>query len=189
MEQAVEKKQEERAWYGIQVITGAGETVKTMLEEKIRTSKYKDHVFQIFVPDLPTEYGKKTKNEIKALFQTYLFIDMILDDDLWYIIRNTPNVVGLLGSSGHGAKPTPILPQDMERFLKLFGIKEDPEVSFKVGDHVRILTGPFVGQIHQIEEVNLQTNSVIVFVETFGRPTELHLEFSDVKLVDENEAE
>jgi transcriptional antiterminator NusG len=106
---------------------------------------------------------------------------MIVTDESWFIVRNTPMVTGFLGSSGGGAKPVPLQPEEIIPVLKSCGITIEANVKFKVGDEVQILNGNFTGQVGTVESIDAETQIVTVLVDFFGRQTPTELSFEEVK--------
>ena len=102
---------------------------------------------------------------------------MIVTDDSWFVVRNTPMVTGFLGSSGGGAKPVPLLNDEIIPILKQCGITLEIEAEFKVGDVVDVISGTFVGQEATVEEIDIENQTVVVLVDFFGRSTPNTLRF------------
>jgi transcriptional antiterminator NusG len=120
---------------------------------------------------------------MRNLFPGYLFVEVEMTDELWYVIRNTPGVTGFIGSSGKGAKPIPVRDADMLNVLALAGEKSEamPEVKYNVGDIVKILTGPFVNNEGKITSINGdKVNVEIIF---FGRSTDVEIEVTNIAAV------
>ncbi|MBO2533991.1 MAG: transcription termination/antitermination protein NusG, partial [Thermoactinomycetaceae bacterium] len=109
-------------------------------------------------------------------------VEMIMTDDSWYVVRNTPGVTGFVGSSGAGSKPTPLMPEEVQAILRQMGMEETrPQVDFSVGESVRVKKEPFTDFVATVEEVDLDRQRLRVLVNMFGRETPLEVEFDQVE--------
>ena len=137
-----------KEWYVVNTYSGHENRVKENLERRVESMGIEDALFRILVAEeAEIEYknGKKVE-KMRNLFPGYLFVEMIMTDEAWYIVRNTPGVTGFIGSSGGGAKPFPVSPEEIESILRRMGLSDKKLiVDFEVGDTVRILAGPFTG--------------------------------------------
>ena len=106
---------------------------------------------------------------------------MIVTDDTWFMVRNTPMVTGFLGSSGGGSKPVPLLDEEIIPILKMCGLTEDVKFEAKVGDKVKIISGAFANQYGTVDAIDLEKRQVTVLIDFFGRPTPADLDFAEVK--------
>jgi len=175
---------EERAWYIIQSYSGMENAVKTNLERRIKSMNMEEFFFQVLIPETKRyEKNKKgeTKEIVEKLYPGYVFIDMIVTDDTWFMVRNTPMVTGFLGSSGGGAKPVPLLEEEIIPILKQCGLTQETPFECKVGDTVKIVSGTFANQYGRIEAIDLEKRQVQVLIDFFGRETPADLDFSEVK--------
>lgn len=121
------------------------------------------------------------KTKMKNLYPGYVFIEMIMTDEAWFMVRNTPGVTGFIGSSGGGAKPFPVSREQIETVLKRMGMVDDEMFSnYKVGDTVKILTGSFEGSEGTIESINKDTNEVTITTVFFGRPTQIEVKITEI---------
>lgn len=164
----------EKRWYVVQTYSGLENTVKNNLEKRIESMGMEDQIFRVIVPEeteIEVKNGKR-KEKVRKIFPGYVFIEMIVTDESWYVVRNTPNVTGFVGSSGKGAKPVPLSPDEIEPILKRLGLHRDEiEINFEVGDQVSIKEGPFAGQVGVIDEIDGERMVLKVLVEFFGRQT------------------
>ena len=146
-----------------------------------------DKIFQILVPMVEeTEHknGKKS-NVLRKIFPGYVLVEMLLDDASWSVVRNTPGVTGFVGSSGSGAKPIPLLPEEVDNIMGRVE-KRTPArviVDFSPGESVQIIDGPFFDLVGCIDEIDLDRARMKVFVNIFGRDTPVELDFVQVKKV------
>ncbi len=145
-----------------------------------------DEIFQVMIP---TEIVRKRKDngtfveKEEKIYPGYVFIEMLVTDNSWFVVRNTPGVTGFLGSSGGGTKPVPLPAEEILPILKRVGIIEEPEITIAVGDQVRINSGSYIDQIGKVDSINLEKRECVVLVEWFGRETPLELSVDDVQKV------
>lgn len=177
-----------RRWYVVQTYSGHENSVLDDLESRKDSMGLSNKIYQILAPEQTEEIiDKKGNKKIKAskIYPGYIFLEMEvekeIDDTTWYIIRNTPNVTGFLGSSGHGTKPVPIPQDEMNRILEKIGLIE--KATYKEGDQVEVISGPFVGQTGVVASVNLEKEQVVVMIEIFGRATPNELHFTQVRKI------
>lgn len=171
-------------WYVIHSYSGYENKVKANLETRIRSMHMEGHIFDVHIPmENVVEFknGKKVTVS-KKVFPGYILVRMILDDDSWYAVRNTPGVTGFVGGSN---KPTPLSRREVERFLGFQREEEKPKPRFKpeweVGELVRVNTGPFADFSGKIESIDLDQSKVTVLVSIFGRDTPVELGFEDIQ--------
>src|SRR5690606_3051880 len=127
--------------------------------------------------------GKK-KTVMRKTFPGYVLVEMIMTDDSWYVVRNTPGVTGFIGSSGGGAKPTPLMPDEVDFILRQMGMKEAKfEMDIEAGELVEVLEGPFANFQGTVEEVDPSKGKVKVAVEMFGRETKMELDFVQIRKI------
>ncbi|HIS28507.1 MAG TPA: transcription termination/antitermination protein NusG [Candidatus Avamphibacillus intestinigallinarum] len=174
----------EKNWYVIHTYSGYENKVKMNLEKRVETMGMEDKIFRVIVPeDEETEIkdGKK-KVAMKKTFPGYVLAEMIMTDDSWYVVRNTPGVTGFVGSSGQGAKPHPLWPEEVEAILKRMGVQEKVvQADFSVNETVRVMEGPFADFTGNVEHIDLDKQKVKVHVSMFGRETPVELDFSQVE--------
>ena len=174
----------EKQWYVVNTYVGHENRVKDNLEKRLETMGISDNLFIIEVAeetaiDIKNE---KAKEVVRNIFPGYLFVEMIMTDEAWYVVRNTPGVTGFIGSSGGGAKPIPVKGPEIEAILRRIGQSDKTvEVNFKVGDVVKILSGPFSGMEGTVESMNDQTQVATVLIILFGRETPTDLNYVDIE--------
>lgn len=194
----MEEKLPEEQWYIVTTYSGNENKAKENIERRIVSYNLEDYVKDIIVAeeevpviDKKTGLQKTKKNKqtgeaepqfkVKNLFPGYVFVKMIMTDEAWYMVRNTPLVTGLAGSSGGGQKPSPVSYKEMERVLKRIGIVEDSMYSkYHVGDQVKIIHGAFVGMSCEIKGIDRENNTVQVEALFFGRRTQIDIDFKDI---------
>lgn len=178
----------EKRWYVVNTYSGHENRVKDNLEKRLETMGIQEQLFRIIVaeePEIEIKNGKQVE-KMKNIFPGYVFVEMKMTDEAWYVVRNTPGVTGFIGSSGGGAKPFPVSPDEMESILRRMGQSEkNVVVDFKVGDTVRILTGPFSGMEGTVSEMNDQTQVANVLTLLFGRETPTDISYNDLQKVED----
>lgn len=180
--------QNEKLWYVVNTYSGHENRVKENLEKRVETMGIQDCLFRIVVaeePEIEIKNGKQVE-KMHNLFPGYVFVEMKMTDEAWYVVRNTPGVTGFIGSSGGGAKPFPVAPDEMESILRRIVQKDQKVVvDFAVGDTVRILSGPFSGMEGTVSSMNDQTQVANVLTMLFGRETPTDMNYKDLKKVEE----
>lgn len=170
-----------RRWYAIHTYSGYEENVQESLMQRIETLDMKDKIFSVLVPKekkIKIKNGKRKTTEEK-IFPGYVLVEMVVSDDSWYVVRNTPNVTGFIGT---GTTPTPISDEEIQALQKRMGINE-PEytVDIEVGSTVQISDGPFKNFEGKVSEVDAERGKVKVLVNMFGRETPVELDFLQVQ--------
>jgi len=173
----------DKHWYVIHTYSGYENKVKANLERRVASMGMEDKIFRVFVPteeEIEFKDGKK-KITKKKVFPGYVLVEMVMSDDSWYVVRNTPGVTGFVGS---GSKPIPLEPDEVRAILKQLGFDEaKPKVAFSVGDVVRVISGPFENFDGRIEEVNVERGKLRVSISMFGRETPVELDFEQVEKI------
>lgn len=177
----------EKRWYVVHTYSGYENRVKANLEKRVETMGMQDNIFRVIVPEheeTDLKDGKK-RTVMRKVFPGYVLVEMILTDESWYVVRNTPGVTGFIGSSGGGAKPTPLLPEEVDRLLRQMGItkKAIGELDVTVGEVVEVLDGPFAHFQGKVEEIDLDKGKVKVIIDMFGRETKMELDFEQIQKI------
>ena len=172
-----------KQWYAVHTYSGYEEKVAESIRQRAESLDMADKVYQVLVPkekQIEIKNGKRKVVE-KKIFQGYVMVQMKLSEDAWFIVRNTPNVTGFVGS---GTDPTPIDQDEMEKIMKRMG-KDDPKhkIDFKMGEVVSIIDGPFKGFDGAISELDQIKGKLKVLVNMFGRETPVELDGLQVKKV------
>lgn len=182
----VEEKQGEKAWYVVNTYSTHENKVAINLEKRRESMNLEDKIFRIIVPVQEVAVMKDGmptgKTRMKNLFPGYVFVEMIMTDYAWYVIRNTPGVTGFVGSSGKGTKPFPIPREQIEPILKRMGMVDSAMYDrYNVGDNVKIIHGHLEGTEGVIESINRETGAVEVKTIFFGRETMVEVDFSEIE--------
>lgn len=172
---------EEAAWYVVHTYSGYENKVKRNLEYRAESSGMQDHVFRVVVPteeEVDIKQGQRRVVE-RRVFPGYVFVQMLMDDDAWYLVHNTPGVTGFVGS---GTRPTPLRDDEVERILKRIEAEEPTvRVSFREGQQVRIVDGPFSDFHGIVDEIDMERGKVRLLVSFFGRETPVELDLLQVE--------
>ena len=172
---------EEKKWYVVNTYSGHEAKVKEKLDMRINSMDMQENIFRVIVPErkeVEIKDGKK-KEKMKKLFPGYVLVEMIMSDESWYIVRNTPGVTGFLGSSGKGAKPVPLYDDEVERIFKEIGYTgENVVTNYELGDTVKITDGPFKMLAGKITELDLDAKKANVSIDLFGQETNVELELT-----------
>jgi len=172
-----------KQWYAIHTYSGYEEKVAESIRQRAESLDMADKIFQVLVPKekmIEIKNGKRKVVE-KRIFQGYVLVEMKLSEDAWYIVRNTPNVTGFVGT---GTEPTPVEADEIAKIMNRMG-REEPQNKFdyQVGEVVNIVDGPFKGFDGAINEIDAQKGKLKVLVNMFGRETPVELDGLQVKRV------
>ena len=190
----------EKQWYIVTTYSMHEQKTADNLRKRIENMNMQDYILRVLVAEqqvpvldkngLPaTEKDKKTgeikpKMKLKNLYPGYIFVEMIMTDESWYIVRNTPGVTGTAGSSGGGQKPTPVTREEIEPVLKRMGeVDESMYDRYAVGDSVRVIHGPFEGTEGKIVSIDKDTGACRIETLFFGRSTPVDVDFSEIEKV------
>ena len=174
-----------KEWYVVNTVTGYEYKVKEKLEMMmVNSEEVAKSIFRVIVPEQTiVEYKDGVKKEkVKKMFPGYVLVEMIMSDEVWFIVRNTQGVTGFIGSSGNGAKPIPLFPEEVERILSSMNqTKINIEKDLKPDNKVKIVDGPFKGMIGKISNYDLESKKVNLLVDLFGQETPVEVELSQIE--------
>lgn len=172
-----------RRWYAIHTYSGYEENVEDNLKRRIETMDMEEKIFNVLVPKekkVRIKNGKRKTVEEK-IFPGYVLVEMIVTDDSWYVVRNTPNVTGFIGT---GTTPTPVSQEEIDALLKRMRVDEpETQIDIEKGTVVAIQDGPFKNFEGKVADVDRERGKVKVLVNMFGRETPVELDFLQVKKV------
>jgi len=178
-----QKVQAGRNWYAIHTYSGYEDAVVRNLKQRIESLGMEDKIFNVIVPTekkVKIQGGKRRAVEEK-IYPGYVLVDMIVDDNSWYVVRNTPRVTGFVGS---GITPIPLVKEEIDVLFERMGAKEPKyKIDIKAGDIIRINDGPFKDFEGRVGEVDEERGKVKTLVSIFGRETPLELDFLQVKKI------
>ncbi len=175
--------QQGRRWYAIHTYSGYEENVSDNLKQRIESLDMQDKIFGVMIPKekkIKIKNGKRKTVEEK-IFPGYVLVEMVVTDDSWYVVRNTPNVTGFIGT---GTTPTPLSDEEVKSLQKRMGV-EEPEykIDVEVGSPVSIADGPFKSFEGKVAEIDEARGKIKVLVNMFGRETPIELDFLQVKKI------
>ena len=180
-EQIVAEPDDGREWYVVHCYSGYENKVRHNLEQRIETMDMKSKIFDVVVPteeEMEVKEGKRRTVE-RRVFPGYILVQMIMDEDSWYVVRNTPGVTGFVGM---GNDPTPLRPEEVSQIVKRMEADAPRiKVTYDVGQKVRIIDGPFNDFIGTVETIDMDKAKVRVMVSFFGRETPVELDFLQVE--------
>lgn len=176
--------EQQKEWYVLHTYSGYENKVKENIDLRRESMGMEDNIFRVEVPEEEVvQYNdgeKKVKTE--KTFPGYVLVEMIMSDEAWFIVRNTPGVTGFVGSHGAGSKPAPLLDEEVAQILGAKTLnREVQKLDVNIGDYVEIIDGAFSGMSGMIEELNEDTQKLKVVLEMFGRETVAELEYYQVK--------
>lgn len=177
----------EKRWYVLHTYSGYENRVKSNLESRAQSMGMEDYIFQVVVPEETVRQVKdgQAKEVEEKTFPGYVLVEMVMTDQAWYVARNTPGVTGFLGSHGGGSKPTPLLPEEVDRILVRMG--QDvarTDINVAVGDNIKIIAGAFADLSGKVIEVDRDKLKLKVEIEMFGRLTTTELDFNQIDTVE-----
>lgn len=166
-------------WYVVHTYSGYENKVKANIEKTIENRKLQDQIFEVRVPlqDVVEMKGGVRKNVSKKMFPGYVLVHMVMNDDTWYVIRNTRGVTGFVGP---GSEPVPLSAAEM-RNLGISETEEEIQIDIEIGDLIEVVSGAWEGRESIVKDINLSKQTVTIEVDMFGRETSVEIGFLDVK--------
>lgn len=176
-----DEEADDRAWYVVHCYSGYENKVRDSIEQRIQTMGMQDRIFDVVVPteeEIEIKDGKRRTVE-RRVFPGYILVQMVLTEDSWYVVRNTPGVTGFVGM---GNEPTPLRPEEVSQIIKRMEAEAPRiKVTYKLGQKVRIIDGPFNDFIGTVDDIDMERAKVRVMVSFFGRETPVELDFLQVE--------
>jgi len=172
---------EEKRWYVVHTYSGYENKVKANLEQRVKSMGMEDQIFQVLIPTEKVLEAKAGRRKFvqKKVFPGYVVVEMILNNESWQVVRNTPGVTRFVGAGG---KPVPLKEEEINIILKQMGKGEKPpKLEVELGETIRIVIGPFTGYTGKVKEIDHDRNKLKVFLSIFGRETAVELDFNDVE--------
>jgi transcriptional antiterminator NusG len=170
-------------WYIVQTLTGMEDKAKAKIENEIEVRNWKGKVFRVLVPEEETVEIKGDKRVVRKrkMYPGYVFVEMVMDEEVWFEIRQTQGVARFIGGKTH---PVPVTEREMQRVLKQIGIKEkEVTVEFEMGEAIRIISGSFRGYTGSVSEINAAKSKLKVMINIFGRDTSVEVDFDRVEKI------
>ena len=174
----------EKEWYVVNTYSGHENKVKEKLEMRASTMGMEDYIYRIIVPEqkqIEIKDGVQ-KEKVSKMFPGYILVEMVMTDEAWFIVRNTPGVTGFIGSSGKGAKPFPLTPAEVDKILGSMGMSRlDIENELKVDEMVKVVEGPFANMFGKIKSIDLENAKLEVALDLFGQETMVELGINEIE--------
>ena len=170
-----------RNWYAIHTYSGYEDAVARNLKQRIESLGMENKIFNVIVPKEKKIKIKRGKREVieEKIYPGYVLVEMIVTDDSWYVVRNTPRVTGFIGA---GTTPVPLAKEEIESLQKRMGVEEPAyKIDVEIGDPVKISDGPFKDFEGKVSEIDTEKGKVKVLVSMFGRETPVELDFLQIK--------
>ena len=174
----------DKKWYVVNTYSGHEKKVQEKLLMRASSMGMEDYIFRVIVPETTEVEVKEgvTKEKTKKLFPGYVLVEMIMTDEAWFVVRNTPGVTGFIGSSGKGTKPTPLQPYEVDKILNNMGMSRlEVSTDLAVGELVKVTSGPFAGMEGKIESLDLPNQVLTVLLDLFGQETSVEVEISQIE--------
>ena len=176
----------EKEWYVVNTYSGHENKVKEKLEMRASTMGMEDYIFRVVVPEQKEiEYKNgEQKEKVTKMFPGYILVEMIMTDEAWFVVRNTPGVTGFIGSSGKGAKPFPLSPAEVDKILGSMGMcRLDIANELEVGTMVKVTTGPFANMVGKIKNIDMEKQELEVALDLFGQETTVELKLTEIEKI------
>ncbi len=177
----------EKEWYVVNTYSGHENKVKEKLEMRASSMGMEDYIFRVVVPEETVvetaKDGSKKEKKVK-MFPGYILVEMIMTDEAWFIVRNTPGVTGFIGSSGKGAKPFPLTKPEVDKILGNMNMSRiDIEKELKVDDNVKVTTGAFANMFGKVKKIDMKAQKLEVALDLFGQETMVEIGFDEIEKV------
>ena len=174
----------EKLWYVVNTYSGHESKVKENLEMRTESMGMENNIFRVVIPEtkeVEIKDGVK-KEKTKKMFPGYILVEMVMTDEAWFIVRNTPGVTGFIGSSGKGAKPFPLTPAEVDKILGSMGMSRlEIGNSLNVDDMVKVINGPFANMYGKVKSINMENQQLEVALDLFGQETIVELNLTEIE--------
>ncbi len=174
----------QKEWYVVNTYSGHENKVKEKLEMRASSMGMEDYIYRVVVPEqteIEIKDGVK-KEKLKKMFPGYILVEMVMNDEAWFIVRNTPGVTGFIGSSGKGAKPFPLTPQEVDKILGSMGMSRlEIGNNLNIGDMVKVVGGPFANMFGKIKSIDMEKQQLEVSLDLFGQETIVELNLTEIE--------
>ena len=174
----------QKEWYVVNTYSGHENKVKEKLEMRASSMGMEDYIYRVVVPEVKEVEVKdgKTKEKTKKMFPGYILVEMVMNDEAWFIVRNTPGVTGFIGSSGKGAKPFPLTLAEVDKILGTMGLSRlDIGNELKIDDSIKVISGPFEGMYGKVKTIDMENQKLEVALDLFGQETIVEVELSGIE--------
>ncbi len=175
----------QKEWYVVNTYSGHENKVKEKLEMRASSMGMEDYIYRVVVPEqkeIEIKDGVQ-KEKLKKMFPGYILVEMVMTDEAWFIVRNTPGVTGFIGSSGKGAKPFPLTPQEVDKILGSMGMSRlEIGNSLNIDDMVKVVNGPFANMFGKVRTIDMENQKVEVALDLFGQETIVELALTEIEV-------
>ena len=174
----------EKEWYVVNTYSGHENKVKEKLEMRASSMGLEDYIYRVIVPaqkEVVVKNGKEVEKESK-MFPGYILVEMVMTDEAWFVVRNTPGVTGFIGSSGKGAKPFPLTKMEVDKILGNMGMSRIDVVNeINVGDTVKVISGAFSNMYGKVKQLDMVNQKIEVALDLFGQETIVEVLFTEIE--------
>ena len=174
----------QKEWYVVNTYSGHEDRVKEKLKMRVSSMGMEDYIFRIIVPEqkeIEIKDGVK-KEKVKKMFPGYVFVEMIMTDESWFVVRNTPGVTGFIGSSGKGTKPFPLTTAEVDRILGSMGLSRiEIGNELNEGDMIKVIKGPFSSMYGKVKNISKEKAKLEVALDLFGQETLVELDLTEIE--------
>ena len=174
----------EKEWYVVNTYSGHENKVKEKLEMRASSMGMEDYIYRVVVPsqkEIVVKNGKEVEKDSK-MFPGYILVEMVMTDEAWFVVRNTPGVTGFIGSSGKGAKPFPLTKQEVDKILGNMGMSRIDIVNeINEGDMVKVISGAFSNMFGKVKNVDMVNQKIEVALDLFGQETIVEVGFTEIE--------
>lgn len=171
----------QKEWYVVNTYSGHENKVKEKLEMRASSMGMEDYIYRVVVPE-QKEIDEKGKEKSKKMFPGYILVEMVMNDEAWFIVRNTPGVTGFIGSSGKGAKPFPLTAMEVDKILGSMGMSRlEIGNSLNVDDMVKVIAGPFANMYGKVKTLDMESQKIEVLLDLFGQETSVELGLNEIE--------
>ena len=174
----------QKEWYVVNTYSGHENKVKEKLEMRASSMDMEDYILRVVVPE-QTEVEIKDgvqKEKVKKMFPGYILVEMVMTDEAWFVVRNTPGVTGFIGSSGKGAKPFPLTPAEVDKILGSMGMSRlEIGNNLNIDDMVKVINGPFANMYGKVKAINMEEQKLEVALDLFGQETIVELGLTEIE--------
>ena len=174
----------EKEWYVVNTYSGHENKVKEKLEMRASSMGMEDYIYRVVVPsqkEIVVKNGKEVEKDSK-MFPGYILVEMVMTDEAWFVVRNTPGVTGFIGSSGKGAKPFPLTKQEVDKILGNMGMSRIDVVNeINEGDIVKVISGAFANMFGNVNFVDMVNQKIEVALDLFGQETIVEVLFTEIE--------
>ena len=174
----------EKEWYVVNTYSGHENKVKEKLEMRATSMGMDDYIFRVVVPSQKEKViknGEEIEKDTK-MFPGYILVEMIMTDEAWFVVRNTPGVTGFIGSSGKGAKPFPLTKQEVDKILGNMGMSRIDVINeINVDDNIKVISGAFANMFGKVKSIDMEHQKMEVSLDLFGQETIVEVDFTEIE--------